>query len=121
MDTSGSKYSVDLPSKLVGDGYDEKYLLVHIVERDEWIVVSRRKQFHSQIFKLWKSEQASFGTFNIHGGGILCIENGVIRTFGSSGGYGRVDQEGLQIVRSCLETIPEFQVGKIEATDYIRE
>jgi hypothetical protein len=120
MDVSKSKYSVDL-GKNVSNGYDEKYLLIHVVEQDEWIVVSRRKQFHSQIFKLWKSEQASFETFNIYGGGILAIQDGVVRTFGSSGGYGRVDKQGLEIVRSCLESQTEFQVGQVEATDYIRE
>lgn len=123
MDLSGASFSVDLPRDF-GEGYDEKYLLVHIVEKNRWVVVSRRRRFHSGIYDEWRQGQLDSRTYNIHGGGILQLKGGKISTFGSSGGYGIVTQ--LNVVKMCLASMVEasngaFLLGAIEADGYVRE
>ena len=72
MDLEGASFAVDLPKET--DAYDEKYILVHVVEKNQWLVVSRRRRFHAGIFEEWRMGYAlDHHTYNVHGGGILCI------------------------------------------------
>merc|ERR1711991_492346 len=119
MDSDGPdvSYGVDLPADvLAGDvRYDEKYLLIHIVEKNKWLVVSRRLRYHSRIYDAWREEQVASRTYNEYGGGILEIDGaGGVRTFGSSGGFGPVQE--LDRVRRCLETTT-LRIKTVEATD----
>ena len=50
----------------------------------------------------------------------LLFRDGKVKTYGSSGGFGMVSPQGLEMVRKCLETT-NLKIDKIEATDYVRE
>ena len=111
---------MSLPDDVDQSFYDEKYLLIHIVEKNKWLVLSRRFRFHSQIFSSWKREQQDYYTYNIYGGGIVHIEAGEVKTYGMSGGYGRVQPEDLPKVRKCLEKLG-LNIKEVICTDYVRE
>lgn len=118
-------FSLDIPEECFGPNaaYDEKYCLVRCSQHG-WFVVSRKRHYHSQVMEEWTREhrlkaKAADCAIEVHGGGILVVEGGHARTFGSSGGYGPV--KDLDTVRACLEHDKRLVLDTIEATDYIRD
>ena len=107
---------LDLPDSF-GPGYDQKYVLLAVGERR--VVVSKPLRFHSQIVAMFEEEEGRL--VQVLGGGILSVsEEGVVSTYGSSGGYGPVSEKELQVVKKCLAK-QKLPLGQIVATDYIRE
>ena len=128
MDVSGNKtvFKVNMPD--FDKEYDEKYLLLEIISNSNnkrtWLVLSGRRRYHSGILSDFQQER-SLRQRNeeivVHGGGILKISNGEAKTFGSSGGFGMVPAEKLEIVKKCLNTRKDFKTKQVEATNYIRD
>jgi hypothetical protein len=124
MEVEGSLFECDLPENF-GPGWDQKYLLLEVKEGDKqkqkqrWIVVSRRLDFHSDILAVFEEEHYGDGAVRVHGGGILqcAADTGELLCFGSSGGYGPVRE--LDIVKKCLEKLGR-PVGSVQATNYVR-
>ena len=115
METQGDadaqgEVELDLPDSARRGAYDEKYILVKVT-RDNGTtlhrVVSRKKRYHSGVYSTYMEEQFvdSNERHQVLGGGILQIDEDarVVRTFGSSGGYGPVSSKGIEIVERALK------------------
>ena len=94
---------------------DEKYIVAKVGAKK--VLVSMPLKYHSAIASEYQNRVN--GSVRILGGGILTIDRDakVIKTYGTSGGYGKPD---IMDVRAILAA--NFKGYKIDAkvTDYVR-
>lgn len=87
--------------------------------KERYVIVSMKKKYHNDIALAYETRLGDDAELTVMGGGILNIDRQkkLIKTYGTSGGYGDPD---LNLVKKILTTaFPDYKLNAT-VTGYIR-